>query len=179
MTNRKAPHVDFSLQLGLVCDVETEQQIIDVLKSIVKPASSEIRVGAIVVLGAFSKNDGVVSGMVQMKPKTNPVENYLNINEHKEQAADFIITYSSPPHDGAIIVERSGQILGAGVYLDIEHPALELPDGCGTRHKAAASFSLRKDVHAVITLSEETGIVRVWKEGRPVIETKHVSLNEF
>ena len=41
----------------------------------------------------------------------------------------------------------------------------DIPDGSGTRHISAASFSTKEDVRAVFTLSEETSIVRVWKNG--------------
>ena len=74
--------------------------------------------------------------------------------------------------DGAIIINHSGQILGTGVYLIVDKPTLDIPDGTGTRHISAASFSTRDDVIAVFTLSEESATVRMWKKGAFVEQYK-------
>lgn len=166
----KAPHIDFSLQFRLAYEKDVELSIVHLLKDISNDVSSGKidAVGAIVVLGDLNQNNGIVEGMVQMKPQLNPIGEYINIA--KNDARDLVLKFSSDPFDGAIVVEKSGQIVGAGVYLTIEHPNLKLPDGCGTRHKAAASFSLRDDIVAAFTLSEENNIVRVWMQGE-VIDT--------
>ena len=48
------------------------------------------------------------------------------------------------------------------------YPDVAVPEGCATRHVAAASTSLRKDVEAVITLSEEKNVARVFRNGKVV-----------
>ena len=62
-------------------------------------------------------------------------------------------------------MNHNGQILGTGIYLTVDDPSLDIPDGTGTRHISAASFSVRDDVIATFTLSEETLAVRMWKDG--------------
>lgn len=149
--------IDFSYQLDLANYIpDIEACIINILSSFKNLG------GSIVVIGDFGKNQPV-KGMLQMKPKTNPVSKFLDVQSDNGKL--FIKKYSLPPYDGAIVVNSTGQILGAGVYLEVLNPTLDIPDSCGTRHKAAASFSKREDVHSVITLSEESGVIRVWKDG--------------
>jgi DNA integrity scanning protein DisA with diadenylate cyclase activity len=165
-TNGK-PCVDFGMQIGLAKNNEqVEKKIFKLLcgiaENIVK--TSQKPLGALIVLGDFEKHGPVVGGVVQMKPKQNPIDTFKIIDT--EHGAQLIKEYSQAPYDGAIVLDKTGQILGVGVYLIIEHPTLDIPDDCGTRHKAAASFSMREDVISVFTLSEETNIVRIWKEGK-------------
>ena len=71
--------------------------------------------------------------------------------------------------DGAFIVRGDGTILSAGTYL---RPALAgeaLPQGLGARHAAACSVSASTDA-IVITVSESTGTVRMFKDGRIITE---------
>jgi DNA integrity scanning protein DisA with diadenylate cyclase activity len=161
--NNTAPSVDFSLQFCLATDNEkVEEDILGILKNMVSEARHDV--GAIVVFGDFSKSRQCVAGLIQMKPKTNPITSLIMIDS--KEGAEIVKTFSMPPHDGAIVVDKTGQILGAGIYLMVNHPTLELPEGCGTRHKAAASFSLHNDVISVLTLSEETNIIRLWRDGK-------------
>ncbi len=165
--NNEAPHVDFSLQLSLDNNSEhVESSIFEWLKIIAKDVVEDKAnpIGAIIVLGDFEMHGPCVDGMVQMKPKQNPVESLVMIDT--DDGDNLIREYSKSPYDGAIVVHRSGQILGAGIYLVVDNPMLETPDDCGTRHKAAASFSERNDVISVLTLSEETNTVRLWKDGK-------------
>jgi len=165
--NGEAPHVDFSLQLSLDKNSEhVESSIFEWLKIIANEVAEEklSPLGALIVLGDFEQNDAKIEGMVQMKPKQNPIESYIIIDG--EDSKEHIVEFSTVPFDGAIIVNRSGQIIGAGIYLVVDNPLLDMPDDCGTRHKAAASFSERNDVISVLTLSEETNTVRVWKDGK-------------
>ena len=162
--NKKAPSVDLDLQLCLA----TERRIFNVLKNIASKAvdhnSSAQNVGAIVVFGDFPQDYQGVRGLVQMKPKQNPITSPIIINT--DEAEEVIETFSRHPYDGAVVVNKAGQIIGAGIYLTVDHPTLDLPDGCGTRHKAAASFSLHNSVISVLTLSEETNKVRLWRDGK-------------
>lgn len=162
----EAPHVDFSLQFGFAKnDERVETRLFDVLKDIATQIADGEKpyMGALIVLGDFSQHSGKVRGLVQMKPKQNPVDDLITIDD---DIAQVICQFSGAPMDGAIVVDKTGQIIGAGVYLVVENPTLDTPEDCGTRHKAAASFSLREDVISVLTLSEETNTVRIWRDGK-------------
>lgn len=165
-TIREAPYVDFSLQFGFAkSDERVETSLYDILKGIAAEIAEGHRenMGALIVLGDFSHSQSV-EGLVQMKPKQNPIDDLITVDD--EDVVDLIIQFSEAPYDGAVVVDRTGQVIGAGVYLIVDNPTLEVPEDCGTRHKAAASFSLRSDVLAVLTLSEETNTIRIWKDGK-------------
>ena len=154
---------------------KVEKYIFNILKNIaidiVKGTS--IKFGSIIVLGNLLKSYQNTNGFIQMKPKKNPIKSVVMIDT--EDGANIIKTFSKPPYDGAIIVDKNGQILSVGMYLVIDRPDLSIPDECGTRHKAAASFSLRNDVISVLTLSEETNTIRIWKDG---ISKKTLKINK-
>ena len=165
--HNEALSVDFSTQLRLDSNCEhVESSIFSWLQIVAaQVAKGDVGpLGAIIVLGDFDKFGPRIDGMVQMKPKQNPIESFLLIDT--EDSDRYIKKFSQAPYDGAIVVNKTGQIIGAGIYLVIEDPTLDIPDDCGTRHKAAASFSLRNDVKSVLTISEETNIVRIWKDGQ-------------
>ena len=161
-----APAIDFTSQLNLANNnKDVEEKILNILKKIAKDIKDgKDGTGAIVVLGTWSALNPIAKGMLQLKPSKNPIDKFITVDSIDN--VDMIRHFSSSPFDGAIIINTSSQILGAGVYLVVEHPMIEIPEGCGTRHKAAASFSLRDDVISVLTLSEETNIIRIWKNGQ-------------
>lgn len=161
----KTPFVNFKELFDCAKYGSVERSIIAILQEYSSKVSSgqNFPMGAIVVLGDFYSQP-VVSGMVQMKPNENPVKRFITV--YDEESYDLLVEFSKPPYDGAVVVDRSGQIIGAGIYLVVDNPIIKTPPDCGTRHKAAASFSLRKDVQCVVTLSEETNTVRVWRDGR-------------
>ena len=161
------PFVDFSLQFGLAKNNEKiERCIFESLQEIAHAVceGKASKLGALIVIGDFEKFGPQIKGMVQMKPKQNPVEKLMMLDE--EHGPSIIRDLSGTGFDGAVVVDRTGQVIGAGIYLVIDDPMLDTPEDCGTRHKAAASFSKREDVISVLTLSEETNTVRVWQAGK-------------
>lgn len=159
------PAVDFSFQFNTAKEHEkVENTIFDYLCEISKKfyKKKDDRGGVLIVLGEFDKSkEYVISGMRQIGK--NPIQRYLNITHQKHK--NDIVSMMSKNYDGAFVVNKNGQILGVGIYLTVENPSLDIPDGSGTRHITAASFSTRDDVQSVFTLSEETCAVRIWKNG--------------
>ena len=151
------PEVDFGYQLT-VSRERVEKKIFNSLCEISEELLvRETYVGSLIVLGLFKSN---VNGMRQLG--ITKLEKYINVNGAHEE--DFYKMVNSGD-DGAIVISDSGQLLGAGIYLIVDNPTLDIPEGAGTRHISAASFSAREDVIATFTLSEETRIVRKWKDG--------------
>jgi len=176
--NSIAPHIDFGMQFSLAKNNEKiEKCIFELLQQLARDVAKGTieELGVLIILGDFEKYGVVAEGMVQMKPKQNPIESLKMLDT--SHGAAYIKEYSMSPYDGAIIVDRTGQIIGAGVYLIVSDPTLDIPEDCGTRHKAAASFSRRKDVISALTLSEETNTVRIWQNGK-VKEVYRVSDEE-
>lgn len=151
--------VDFSFQVNLARE-RTEKRIFKLLCQISDKLFKESKgVGALVVLGKFDSSS--VPGMRQIG--MNPIQKYLNISFGQfEEEIEKILESND---DGAVIINQNGQILGTGLYLTVENPNLEIPEGTGTRHISAASFSTREDVISTFVLSEETLSVRAFKNG--------------
>src|SRR5262249_61377067 len=63
-------------------------------------------------------------------------------------------TGSSPLHDGAVVIQN-GRLPCAGCILPLTLRE-DLPDGVGTRHRAAVGLSEETDA-VVVVVSEETG----------------------
>ena len=159
---KREPCVDYSYQFNMARE-RSEKKIYSLMCSISDTLFKEKkRIGVLVVLGAFDRyQDHIVPGMRQLGK--NHIQKYLNVAFGQfEQEVDKIFESGD---DGAIIVNHNGQILGTGIYLTVDDPSLDIPDGTGTRHISAASFSVRDDVIATFTLSEETLAVRMWKDG--------------
>jgi DNA integrity scanning protein DisA with diadenylate cyclase activity len=164
VVDNNSPSLDFSFQYSLSKEyLRIEKKIFDILKEVSKKCYTDKNsIGCIVVYGSFDTNENhVVRGMRQIG--INPVQKFMSFGygNFKEDITKIIMNNN----DGAIIVDKNGQILGIKVYLTVENPSLDVPEGCGTRHITAASFSQRKDVISVMTLSEENLAVRKWKEG--------------
>jgi len=161
---RKITSADFSFQFSAAREHQkVEKKVFSILCEISKEnIKRDTKLGILVVFGVFdTSKEYVVSGMRQIG--INPIQKYIDISSSsfKDDISDLFRDGS----DGAIIINRNGQIIGSKVYLIVDNPSLEVPDGCGTRHISAASFSERDDVIAVFTLSEETSVVRTWKDG--------------
>jgi diadenylate cyclase len=71
--------------------------------------------------------------------------------------------------DGAFLVREDGVVEAAGVFLRSVIPGSVLPRGLGTRHRSAAAITAATKATAV-TVSESTGNVTVFREGRILIE---------
>lgn len=158
------PSVDFGFQFSAEREYnKVEKKIFTQISKISDYChSAKKSMGLIVVLGTFDNNENhIVYGMRQIG--INPIQKYLNICSTNFK--DEVTKLFKQNYDGAIIVNRSGQILGARIYLSVDKPSLEVPDGCGTRHITAASVSTRDGIIAVFTLSEESLVVRTWKSG--------------
>lgn len=158
----KGPQVDFSFQLNLARD-KSEKKIFSYLCDVSKKFhKASRRIGILVVLGIFgSSESSLVGGM--RKLHADKLDSYINVNFL--QFKDEVVKIFESGEDGAIVINQDGQILAEKVYLTVDNPNVEIPDGAGTRHISAASFSTRNDVLAAFTLSEESYFVRIWKNG--------------
>ncbi len=65
---------------------------------------------------------------------------------------------SSPLHDGAVLIQQ-GRLSYAGTILPLTLRT-DLPEGVGTRHRAAVGITEETDA-AVVVVSEETGAISV------------------
>lgn len=160
-TKSYSPSVDFSYQLNIGRE-KVEKKIFSYLCEISeKLFKSGKKIGTLIVLGCFDSETNVF-GMRQLGVKK--LEKYINV-AFGQFEVDVVKIFESGD-DGAIIINQNGQVLGTEIYLMVDNPSLDIPDGAGTRHISAASFSTREDVLSTFTLSEETLAVRMWKDGQ-------------
>ena len=109
----------------------------------------------------YLNENHIVEGMRQIG--VNPIQKFLSFGYGNFQSE--IEKLLKENYDGAFVVNLTGQILGAKIYLSVDYPSLEVPEGSGTRHITAASFSKKDNIIGVYTLSEENLTVRKWKDG--------------
>ena len=103
---------------------------------------SRKRVGALIVLEReILLGDQIETGTV------------IDAAVHKDLLISIFIPYS-PLHDGAVTIQ-SGRLSHAGCILPLTQRE-DLPDGVGTRHRAAIGLSEETDA-VVVVVSEETG----------------------
>ena len=70
--------------------------------------------------------------------------------------------------DGAFIIGATGTVMTAGRYLGATADATEVPRGLGSRHLAAAGITALTNSVAIV-ISESTGDVRIFKNGKVVM----------
>ena len=71
--------------------------------------------------------------------------------------------------DGAFIIAEDGTLVTAGRYLGASGSNTEVQIGLGSRHVAAAGITALTNALAIV-ISESTGNIRVFKEGKSLLE---------
>ena len=107
---------------------------------------SQRRVGALVVL----EREMVLDDQIEAG---TPVDAAVS----KELLTSIFLPYS-PLHDGAVVIQR-GRVAYAGCILPLTLRD-DLPDGLGTRHRAAVGITEETDA-VVVVVSEETATISV------------------
>lgn len=124
------------------------EQEIQVVEEIIRAAGdlSQRRHGALIVLERESNLGDLIEAGV-------PVDASLS----KELLAS-IFHPTSPMHDGAVVVQE-GRVASAGCILPLTLRT-DLPEGLGTRHRAAVGITEETDA-LVVVVSEETSSISV------------------
>jgi diadenylate cyclase len=128
------------------------QQESQMLEEIVRAAQklSTRRVGALIVLERDTHLDD------QIEAGTS-----IDADVSKELLISIFLT-QSPLHDGAVVIQQ-GRIAHAGCILPLTLRE-DLPEGVGTRHRAAVGITEETDA-VVVVISEETGGISVVLRG--------------
>ncbi len=71
--------------------------------------------------------------------------------------------------DGAFILRENGVVQAAGRYLNFDEKDVRVPLGLGARHMAAAGITRHSEAVAIV-VSQTSGTVRVFRNGRAVLE---------
>ncbi|HXV35909.1 MAG TPA: diadenylate cyclase CdaA [Myxococcota bacterium] len=131
------------------------QQESQMLEEVVRAAQglAQRRVGALIVL---ERDTGLEDQIEAGTP--------LDSNVSKELLISLFVPYS-PLHDGAVVIQN-GRIAFAGCILPLTLRD-DLPEGVGTRHRAAVGITEETDA-VVIVVSEETATISVVMGGEMV-----------
>ncbi|MCR9093635.1 MAG: diadenylate cyclase CdaA [bacterium] len=123
-------------------------QEIQVVEEIVRAAGSlsQRRHGALIVLERESNLGDLIEAGV-------PVDAALS-----KELLSSIFQPSSPMHDGAVVIQE-GRVASAGCILPLTLRT-DLPEGLGTRHRAAVGITEETDA-LVVVVSEETSSISV------------------
>jgi DNA integrity scanning protein DisA with diadenylate cyclase activity len=150
----------------LAGDVKPEvfERVLDLATELAKEGREGKPVGTIFVVGDHEAVSRNISQLV-----INPFKGYDEAERNilnpaiDETVKEFALL------DGAFIIREDGVLLSAGTYLYPAAVSEDLVSGLGTRHQVAASMSAATKA-IVVTVSESTGTVRVFKGGRIITE---------
>jgi uncharacterized protein (TIGR00159 family) len=124
------------------------QEESQILEEVVRAAQSlaQKRVGALIVLERETALDDQIEIGVRVNGRVS------------KDLLTSIFLPQSPLHDGAVVIQ-DGYIGSAGCILPLTLRT-DLPDGVGTRHRAAVGITEETDA-VVVVVSEETGTISV------------------
>ncbi|MFP4177074.1 MAG: DNA integrity scanning protein DisA nucleotide-binding domain protein, partial [Planctomycetota bacterium] len=143
---------------------EVLERVLDVAVSLGTEGREGKPVGTIFVLG---DPQDILAHSQQMV--MNPFRGYEREQRNIMDANVQETIKEFSPIDGAFIMDRDGTVETAGAYLQTEDQAVELPRGLGARHRSAAAITAFTD-SVSITVSETTGNITIFREGRVIME---------
>jgi uncharacterized protein (TIGR00159 family) len=132
---------------------QSARQESQLVEEVVRAAQTlaQKRVGALFVLGRETGLDDLIEAGTPLDAAVS-----------KEILISIFLPYS-PLHDGAVVIQ-DGRIAFAGSILPLTLRA-DLPEGLGTRHRAALGITEESDA-VVVVVSEETATISVVAAGQ-------------
>ncbi|HET6304926.1 MAG TPA: diadenylate cyclase CdaA [Myxococcota bacterium] len=132
---------------------QSARQESQLVEEVVRAAQTlaQKRVGALFVLGRETGLDDLIEAGTPLDAAVS-----------KEILVSIFLPYS-PLHDGAVVIQ-DGRIAFAGSILPLTLRA-DLPEGLGTRHRAALGITEESDA-VVVVVSEETASISVVVAGQ-------------
>jgi diadenylate cyclase len=119
-------------------------------------------VGAIFILGDAENVSRLSRQLIYNPFEGHPEEKRSIFNP---EARETVKELSSI--DGAFLVREDGVVLAAGRHINVASTREDFPRGWGARHAAAAAITEVTKATA-ITISESTGMVSIFKNGKVV-----------
>jgi uncharacterized protein (TIGR00159 family) len=130
---------------------QESQMLEEIVRAVQKLAQR--RIGALIVLERETQLDDQIEAGTA-----------IDASVTKELLTSIFLP-RSPLHDGAVVVQQ-GRVAHAGCILPLTLSE-DLPEGVGTRHRAAVGITEETDA-VVIVVSEETGAISVVMRGELV-----------
>jgi len=152
-------------QLPRDVQIEVLERVIDIAMELACEGREGKPVGALFVIGDTEKVFSLSKQLIINPFKGYPEEERNILDPALEETIKELSAV-----DGAFIIRGDGVIEAAGAYLKASSsPDSALPAGLGARHQAAAGITAMTDAVAV-TISQSTGTVMVFRNGKILIE---------
>ena len=139
-------------------------RVIDVAMRLAREGREGRPLGTIFVLGEPEQLEPYLRQLV-----LNPCEGHpqKNRNIHDDEFFETLREFAAL--DGAFVVNNRGIVESAGTYLDAPVSKSRIRAGLGARHTAAAAITAKSEAIAVV-ISESSGSVTVFHEGKEILE---------
>ena len=152
-TNKLAEHIK----------PEILEAIFDIAVEIVKEGREGKRIGTAFIIGKQEVTKFTKQLILNPFNNLDPDLRRINDPNIKETIKEFAQL------DGAFFIDEEGVVLSAGTYIDVDTAGLEIASGLGTRHRNCAAITAKADCIAIV-VSESGGKIRVFKQGRIIME---------
>jgi len=119
-------------------------------------------VGAIFILGDAENVSRLSRQLIYNPFEGHPEEKRSIFNPEARETMKELASI-----DGAFLVREDGVVLAAGRHINVASTREDFPRGWGARHAAAAAITEVTKATA-ITISESTGMVSIFKNGKVV-----------
>lgn len=144
---------------------EVLEQVLDIATDLGREGREGKPIGALFVVGDTDRVLSLSRQLILNPFHGYPPERRNVLDPNLEETVKELAAI-----DGAFLIRENGVIETAGTYLKIAgQSGVELPPGLGARHLAAAAITDVSDAVA-IAVSESTGTVTVFRQGKMVIE---------
>lgn len=156
---------------GQIIKPEVFERLLTIALELAEEGKEGRPVGTTFVLGDHEKVLSLSSQMV-INPFAAVPEAQCNILDAamKETIREFSTI------DGAFVIRDDGVILAAGRHLSPSVENSELPQGLGARHRSAAGITALTNAIALV-ISESTGTVRIFSQGKLFMEIEKAKRN--
>jgi diadenylate cyclase len=142
---------------------QTIMKILELSIEIAREGREGRKIGTLFVIGderkVLRESRNLIMDPLKGHPKKNKHITNPNLRETVKELAQL---------DGGFLVSSSGYVLSAARYFNADIKGLEIHQGLGARHVAAASIT--KKTHAIAIVVSESSIVRLFSKGRLIAE---------
>ncbi len=149
-------------ELAATVDYTVLKAVLNLAIDIGREGREGKKIGTAFVVGDAEKVLGMSHQIV-----LNPYEGHRKKDRDVKDEKNWETVKEFAQLDGMFIVDDQGHIVAAGRYLDVSAKNVQLVSGLGGRHLAAAAISLSTKAIAV-TISESSGVVSVYRDGKDV-----------
>ncbi len=164
ISNKYISKFDFSIKsiFSGVLKPNPEVKIWAIIKAVIKLSQS--KTGGLIVITGKSELHGLVDTGIKLNADTSSI------------LIENIFSKNTPLHDGAIIITND-KIIAAKCILPLSQKT-DIPEGFGLRHRSALGLSEQTD-SVIITISEETGKITIFKEEKYYTDLKPSDLKKY